>query len=118
MEAIRPIRCEADYDAALREIEALLETAAPESPDEDRLDVLATLVSAYEDMHYTLQNDVAPIDVLKTVMEDRGYSQADLARVIGSRSRASEILGGKRGLSVEHIRSLREAWGIPADALI
>jgi HTH-type transcriptional regulator/antitoxin HigA len=115
---IHPIRTEADYEGYVREIDALLESAEPGSAEEDRLDVLATLVNAYEDEHYTMLDAVSPLELLKAVMTDRGLTQADLARVVGSRSRASEILSAKRGLSVDQIRAIRDAWKIPADALI
>src|SRR5260221_2888914 len=113
---IRPIRTDADHQAALRRIETLW-GAVDGSPDGDELDVLATVVEAYEDAHFHFP-ETSPVDVIRAVMEERGLSQADLARVVGSRSRASEILNRKRALSVDHIRAIRQAWRVPADALI
>jgi HTH-type transcriptional regulator/antitoxin HigA len=113
---IRPIRTDEDHAAAVREIEALW-GAAPGTPEGDRLDVLATLVDAYEDSRWPVA-EADPVKVVLTVMEDEGYTRADLANVLGSASRASEFLNRKRDLSVSQIRNLRRSWHIPADALI
>jgi HTH-type transcriptional regulator/antitoxin HigA len=113
---IRPIKTEADYQAALAEIERLMD-AELGSPEGDRLDVLATLVEAYEEKHWPIDMP-EPIEAIKLTMLRKGYSQADLAEVIGSRSRASEILNRKRYLTVEMIWALNKQWGIPAEALI
>ena len=116
MSDIKPIRTDADHTAALREIEALW-GAQQGTPDGDRLDVLIELVHGYEEKQFAFPK-VEPVALVKAVMAERGLVQKDLAKVLASPSRASEFLAGKRGLSVEHIRSLRQAWGIPADALI
>ena len=113
---IRPIRDDAAHEAAVRRIEALW--GAPEgSPEGDELDVLATLVDAYERKRWPSDNR-DPIGVLRFMMEQNGRSQADLAHLLGSRSRASEILNGKRELTLDQIRLLARDWRIPAAALI
>jgi HTH-type transcriptional regulator / antitoxin HigA len=115
---IRPIRTEADYDQALKEIALYFEREPePGSPDADRFDVLAALVKTYEDEHWPIEAP-SPIAAIKYVMEFRGYSQADLAKVLGSRSRASEILSRKRHLTLDMVWALNRKWGIPAESLI
>ena len=113
---IRPIRTEKDHAAALRRIEALW-SAAPGSAREQELDVLATLAEAYEEKRWPIAAP-HPIEALKLWMETHGYSQADLAEVIGSRSRASEVLNCRRYLTVDMIWALTRKWRIPSDCLI
>ncbi|BCW90114.1 hypothetical protein sos41_32820 [Alphaproteobacteria bacterium SO-S41] len=113
---VRIIRTEDDLTAALKQIDALW-NAAPGTEDGDRLDALVALVAAYEDKHHAIP-PADPVDLLKYVMEQNGRSQADLAELIGSRSRASEILNRKRDLTLEQIRLLSRAWHIPAGALV
>ena len=113
---IRPIRSEADHEAAVRRIETLW--GAPEGSQEgDELDVLATLVDAYERRRWPSDRG-DPVGVLKFMMEQNGRSQSDLANLLGSRSRASEILNGKRELTLDQIRLLAREWRIPAAALV
>lgn len=113
---IRPIRTEGDHREALAEIGRLW-SAKPGSDEGDRLDVLATLVSAYEDEHHPMP-DVEPLDILRYAISDMGRSQAELGQLIGSRSRASEILAGKRWLTLEMVRRVSDAWKIPIEALV
>jgi len=113
---IRPIKTEADYHAALAEIERLFD-AAPNTPAGDRLDVLTTLVEAYEDQHYRIPAP-DPVEAIKYYMESRGFSRGDLEPYIGSRARVSEVLNRKRPLSLDMIRRLHTGLGIPADVLI
>ena len=113
---IRPIRSAADHEEALREIERLW-GAEEGTPEGDKLEVLATLVEAYEDRHYPVPN-VDPIDVLEFAIQDMGRSQAELAELLGSRPRASEVLSRKRRLTVDMIAKISAAWHIPAEALI
>lgn len=115
---VRPIRTEADLDWSLKEIEQYF-NAPPEpgSPEEERFDVLSTLIEAYENKAYPIEQ-ADPIDVLNFYMEQNGLTQTDLAQVIGSRSRASEILSGRRGLTLQMIDAIRSAWGISADLLV
>jgi len=113
---IRPIRTVADHEAALAEIERLWH-AAPGTSDHDRLEVLGTLVSAYEDREYPIEAP-DPIEALKLYMEQQGKTQADLAMLLGSRSRASELLNRKRCLTMEMAWKLHTEWRIPAASLI
>ena len=113
---VRVIQTEADYESALAEIEELFD-AAPGSDEEARLDALATLVERYEEQHFPIPAS-SPLEILQFMMEQSDRTQADLARLLGSRSRASEILSGKRGLSLDQIRLLAREWKIPAAALI
>jgi HTH-type transcriptional regulator / antitoxin HigA len=113
---ICPIKTEADYQAALVEIERLFD-AAPNTPAGDRLDVLATLVEAYEERHYSLPAP-DPIEAITYHMESRGLSRRDLEPYLGSRARVAEVLNRKRPLSLEMIRRLHTGLGIAADILI
>jgi HTH-type transcriptional regulator/antitoxin HigA len=113
---IRLIKTEADYQTALEEIERLFD-AAPDTPEGDRLEVLTTLVEAYEDKHYPIPLP-DPIEAIKYYMESRGLSRRDLEPYIGNRGRVSEILNRKRPLSMEMIRRLHAGLGISAEVLI
>jgi HTH-type transcriptional regulator/antitoxin HigA len=113
---IRPIRTEVDYEAAMAEIERLFD-AAPDSPEGDRLDVLTTLVEAYEAQHYPIPGP-DPVEAIKYTMESRGLSRADLEPFIGSRARVAEVLNRKRPLSLNMIRRLHAGLGMPADLLV
>jgi HTH-type transcriptional regulator/antitoxin HigA len=114
---IKPIRSEADYEAALKEIERLL-NSQPGTPEADRMDVLVTLVEAYEDKHYPIPEPDDPVGVLEYYMESRGLSRSDLLPYLGSKERVSEILNRKRGLSLDMIRRLHAGLEIPADLLV
>ena len=115
---IRPIRGEEDYKATLREISALVDRdPQPGSPDGDRLDVLTTLVQAYEARHHPID----PPDALQAIrfrMEQAGLSVKDLEPVIGKSNRVYEVLNGTRPLSLRMIRELHRQLGIPADVLL
>ncbi len=113
---IRPIRTKADHAAALRRIEALW-NARPGTPHHDELEVLSVLLSAYEDQHWpVLPPD--PIEALRFHMESNGRRAKDLARIIGSESRASEVLNRRRPLTLQMIRAIHSAWSIPLESLI
>jgi HTH-type transcriptional regulator/antitoxin HigA len=115
---IRPLRTEADYDWALAEIETYFaREPVPGTPEADRFDVLAALIAEYERHHWPI-DPPDPAAAIRARMEQAAYTQADLARLLGSRSRASEILLGRRALTMEQVRRLHEAWNIPAEALI
>lgn len=116
--AIRPIRTETDYNWALAEIEPYFENV-PESgsAQADRFDVLAALIEAYEAKHWPI-DPPDPVDAISFRMDLSGYSQADLAKLIGSRSRASEIMGRKRPLTMEQAWKLHHHWNIPAEVLL
>jgi HTH-type transcriptional regulator/antitoxin HigA len=113
---IRPIKTEADYAAALAEIERLFD-AKPHTPEGDRLDVLTTLVEAYEDEHCPVPAP-DPVEAIRYCMESRGLSAEDLAPYFGGRQRVREILGRKRALTVDMICRLHTGLGISADVLI
>ena len=113
---LKPIRSEADYEQALAEVERLWGSKSG-TPNGDRLDVLATLIEAYEEKHYPI--DVPdPIEAIKFRMEQQGLTRKDLEPLIGTRTRISEVLNGKRALSIAMIRKLVEKLGIPAEVLI
>jgi HTH-type transcriptional regulator/antitoxin HigA len=116
---IQPIRTDNDHRAALAEIEACW--GAPEGTEQgDKLDVLLALVEIYEAKRWPIETDESfdPIDVLNYSIEELGHSQAELAELLGSRSRASEILSRRRALTVDMIHTISEAWKIPADLLV
>ena len=114
---IRPIRNDDDHAAAIREIERLWGAAAG-SEEGDKLDILATLVERYEDRRWPNIDASDPIDLLNYAIEQLGHSQAELAELLGSRSRASELLNRRRPLTVEMIHKISEAWKIPAELLV
>ena len=113
---IKPIHTDADHETAVARIEAIW-GAASGTPEGDELDVLATLVDGYESRRW-LEKEIDPIDCLRVVMQDTQRTQADLACLLGSRSRASEILNRKRALTVEMIWLISQEWKIPADMLV
>jgi HTH-type transcriptional regulator / antitoxin HigA len=113
---LKPIRSEADYDAALAEVERLW-GARLGTPDGDRLDILATLIEAHEDKHYPM-DPPDPIEAIKFRMEQQGLSRKDLEPLIGTRTRVAEVLNGKRNLSITMIRNLHAKLGIAAEVLI
>ena len=113
---IRPIKTEADYQSALKEIERLF-GAEPDTLEGDRLEVLATLVEAYEDEHYAIPSP-DPVEAINYFMESRGLTRADIEPYIGSRARVSEVLNRKRPLTLSMIQRLNAALGIPADILV
>ena len=113
---VKPIKTEPDYRAALREIETLM-SAQPDSPEGEKLDVLTTLIEAYERKHYPLEMPDA-VAAIKFEMEQQGLKAKDLEPMIGRRNRVYEILNGKRSLTLKMIWRLHEQLGIPAESLI
>jgi HTH-type transcriptional regulator/antitoxin HigA len=115
---IKPIRNDDDHRAALAEIERLWN--APEGSDDAiKLDLLATMVERYEAARWPIPSSKwDPVDVLYYAIEEMGHTQAELAEVLGSRSRASEILSRQRALTTEMIHKIHLAWKIPAELLI
>ena len=113
---IRPIRTEKDYETALAEIEQLFD-ASPGTSEGDRLEILVTLVEAYEDKHYSIP-EPDPIEALYYYMESRDLSRRDLEPFIGTRARVSEVLNRKRPLTLKMIRKLNTGLGISAEVLI
>lgn len=116
---VRPIRTDKEHRAALREIEALW-GAAEDSAEGDKLDVLLALVEIYEAKRWPMEADenFDPVDAISYAIEELGHSQAELAELLGSRSRASEILSRRRALTVDMIHKISDAWKIPADLLV
>jgi HTH-type transcriptional regulator/antitoxin HigA len=113
---VKPIRTKADYERALAEVERLWGAKSGTAAG-DRLDVLATLIDAYETIHYPM-DPPDPIEAIKFRMEQQGLSRKDLEPLIGTRTRVAEVLNRKRGLSIGMIRRLHRALGISADVLI
>lgn len=116
---IRPIHTDQDHRAALAEIEACW--GAPDGTEAgDKLEVLAALVESYEAKRWPIESDDSfdPIDVLHHAIEEFGHTQTELAELLGSRSRASEVLTRRRALTVEMIHKISTSWKIPADLLV
>ena len=113
---IRLVKTEEDYKSTLTEIERLLESD-PDTPEGDRLEVLVTLVEAYEDRHYNIPLP-DPIEAINYYMESRGLKRRDLEPYIGTRARVSEVLNRKRPLTLNMIRKLHTGLGISGDVLI
>jgi len=114
--SIKPIRTRADHSRALEEIERLM-GAKRGSPQADRLIILSALVAAYEAEHDRIDLP-EPVEAIEAHMAERGLGQADLARLLGSRSLASALLNRKRPMSLAVIRKLSAAWDIPTDILV
>jgi HTH-type transcriptional regulator / antitoxin HigA len=115
---IRPIRTEADYDWALVEIEGYFANEpAPGTPEADRFDVLAALLQSYENKVWPIDTP-DPVSAIREWMTLHGHSQSDLATLLGSRSRASELLGGKIPLTMAMAYALNQQWRMPAELLI
>jgi HTH-type transcriptional regulator/antitoxin HigA len=115
---IRPLRSEADYDGALGEIERYFEDEPkPGTPEADRFDLLALIIEDYERKRWPIEPPDT-IDAIRYRMETGGFTQADLGRLLGSRQRASDVLNGKRSLTMRMAWALHREWGIPAEALI
>ena len=113
---MHPIKTEADYQAALLRVEALLH-AQPNTPEGDDLDLLTTLITAYEEQHYPILPP-DPVEALVYWMETRDLTRRDLEPLLGSRARVAEILNRRRTLTLDMIRRLHSALGIPAEILI
>lgn len=113
---IKPIKSERDYQRVLKEIEKLWD-AKPNTARGDRLEVLVTLVEAYEQKHYRM-DPLDPIEAIKFRMEQVDMKPSDLADILGGRNRVSEVLNRKRKLTVEMMRALRKHLAIPAESLL
>jgi HTH-type transcriptional regulator/antitoxin HigA len=116
MMQIHPIHTEKDYENALARIEEIFD-AKPGSEEGDELEILGILVDEYERKHFPIEAP-KPVEAIKFRMDQLGMQQKDLAKVLGSKSRASEILSGKRSLSLRQIKILYRKLGIPAEVLI
>jgi HTH-type transcriptional regulator/antitoxin HigA len=113
---IKPIKTEDDYQVALKRLEVVFD-AEPNTPEGDELEVLSVLIDNYENIHYPIEMP-DPIEAIKFRMEQLNYSNQDLAKIIGLKSRVSEILNKKRKLSINMIRKLHHALSIPTDVLV
>jgi HTH-type transcriptional regulator/antitoxin HigA len=113
---LKPIRTTADHEEALAEVERLW-GAANGTPEGDRLDLMATLIDAYEAEHYPM-DPPDPVEAIKFRMEQQGLSRKDLEPLIGTRTRVAEVLNRKRSLSITMIRRLHDRLGISAEVLI
>ena len=113
---IRPIKTEQDYEQALERIAELMD-ARPNTKAGDELDVLTTLVEAYETQHFPIE-PADPVDAILFRMEQQGLERKDLEPFLGSRHRVSEVLNRRRGLSIDMIRRLHKGLKIPLENLI
>lgn len=113
---IKPIRTDDDLRAAFRRLEAVFQ-AEEGTPEADEMEVLVTLIEAYENKHYPI-GPANPVDAIKFRMEQQGLTPRDLEQYIGSSGRVSEVLNGKRGLSLAMIRRLHEGLRIPYESLL
>ena len=113
---IKPIKTKADYKAALRVVESLMDAKA-RTPEGDRLDVLVTLIEAYERQHFPMDLPDA-VEAIKFRMEQQGLSAKDLEPLIGRSNRVYEVLNRKRGLTLAMIQKLHLGLGIPAESLL
>jgi HTH-type transcriptional regulator / antitoxin HigA len=113
---IHPIHSKSDYERAVSRIETIFDAKRGTS-EGDELEILGILVDDYEKRHFPIDSPY-PVEAVKFRMEQLGLSQSDLARMVGSKSRASEILSGKRTMSLRVIRILNQKLGIPAEVLI
>lgn len=115
---VRPIKTEADHDWALKEIERYFDhEPEPGTPEGQRFDVLASLIEHYEGRAWPIDLP-DPVEAIRYRMEQTGLTQADLARLLGSRPRASEVLSRRRPLTKEQAFKLHREWHIPAEVLI
>ena len=113
---IKPIKTKKDYDNAMKRLELIFD-ASPGTKEGDELNMLALLIEQYEDIHYPIEAP-DPIEAIKFRMEQMGYKQKDLEKIIGYKGHVSEILNRKRKLSIEMIRNLHNKLRIPLEALI
>jgi len=113
---IKPIKTDSDYQQALHRLEELF-TAKPNTQEGDELEILGIVIEHYEEEHFQIDMP-EPIEAIKFRMEQMGLEQQDLTRIIGSKSRASEILNRKRSLSLRQIRLLHKELHIPAEVLL
>ena len=115
--AIKPIKNDADLDAALKRIDEIF-PPEPGTPEDDELGVLAVLVEDYEDQHYPIGPPDDPIAAIKLELEERELSQDDLIPLIGSRRKVAEVLSRKRDITMPMARALHKHLGIPAETLL
>ncbi len=115
---IKPIKSNSQYEAALSRIYLLMQKdVRANSPESDEIEVLSVLVKEYENVHFPMPKP-NPLEAIKFRMEQKGMTEGELSEILGHRSRKSEILSGKRKLSLSMIRKLNEILNIPAEVLI
>ena len=115
---LKPIRNKSQYETALGRVYTLMQKdIKPDSKDSDELEILSILIKEYELEHYPIPKP-APLEAIKFRLEQMGMSETELSHILGHRSRKSEILSGKRKLSLTMIRKLNEVLHIPAEVLI
>lgn len=114
---LKPIKTEADNEKALKIIEQLMLKPKLTKAEDDYLEILFTLVEGFERKAYPLPKPT-PVEMVKYLMEDCGYTRKDLAKQLGAESRVSEFLNGKRKLTLTMIRNLHNNWGAPLEVLI
>lgn len=120
MDSVKIIRTQEDYLAAMARIDELMEMELDENnPLSDELDALTAVIEVYENKHFAIDTSrVTPLDIIKFRMEQNGLTQQDMQQYLGSASKVSEVLSGKRSLSLTMIRKLHNGLHIPADLLI
>ena len=115
----RPIRSDEDYDAAHEALITLIDrTPQPGTADHDLMELLEVLIKTYDEEHYTLDQYATPQEVIAFMLGQHDWSRADLAIIMGGRSRVSDFFAGKRDLSLGQIKKLRDALHVPADVLL
>ena len=120
MDSVKIIRTQEDYLAAMARRDELMEMELDENnPLSDELDALTAVIEVYENKHFAIDTSrVTPLDIIKFRMEQNGLTQQDMQQYLGSASKVSEVLSGKRSLSLTMIRKLHNGLHIPADLLI
>jgi HTH-type transcriptional regulator/antitoxin HigA len=113
---IKPVKTKKDYEAALKRIEKLFD-AGTNTPEGDELEILVTLVEAYEKKHFNIAPP-DPVEAIKFRMEQLGLKQSDLSKAMGGKNRVSEILNRKRQLTADMMRKLHKQFNIPAESLL
>jgi HTH-type transcriptional regulator/antitoxin HigA len=113
---IKPLKTEKDYKSALEHVQRLW-NVEPETPDGDDLDVLITLIEAYEEKHYPI-DPPDPVEAIKFRMDQKGLRRVDLAPILGGKNRVTEVLQRKKPLTLKMIRNLHQKIGIPYESLI
>jgi HTH-type transcriptional regulator/antitoxin HigA len=115
---LRTLQSEDEYEAVLKAVRPYFENEPEEgTPEAAHFDALVLLIEQYEARHYQIPR-AAPVEVLKSVMAANNYSRADLIEVLGSKSRAADLLNGRREINLDQIRKISKAWSIPAGALV
>jgi HTH-type transcriptional regulator / antitoxin HigA len=118
LDDLRTLQSDEEYRAALKAVRPYFETEPAEgTPEAAHFDALVLLIEEYERRHFDIPR-ASPVDVIKSVMVANNYSRADLIEVIGSKSRAADLLNGRRDINLDQIRKLSKAWGIPVGALV